>query len=896
MSQKWHRSRRWDDENIPSWAWPVKAVLRTFSSVWLAVILLSLVVVYAILASVPIGLLALAPTYILYGLTLVAAAGGMGLGGAAVARMALRRLGAGRGVRFAATMLIGIGLALAGGLLWWRILWPALNFDPTTGQGVRLFTDFVKEYRSTTLRRLPGLEMSELEFYSWWPLRLILITFVVNLVTATVRRIEFAFPNIGVITVHTGIVTIALGSIYYKGLKEEGDTILLAGAPGPDGRPTVGPPQDIFYDNTQVSLYVDRGGGWEQRSLPTGGTTLRGTASVPRYNDYNLGAVGDDDGSAPSADGRPRTVLDAIGRRPDASTDGGRTLNVPAAFSPIAGVDDLAFRIVGYAAYAEPATDWLRVDPATITRVSQGQKLHPVRFASLRATKATDGPGDATVLPMYFMPDSPLLRVSEWAGGTVMVEYTRGMSEARWSEITAELPEGVRHALAIEVPGASGGKGFRAVFPAARGAQFDVGDTGYKVEVKDLAPRPPFPIITKGYEDATSSVAIVRITTPDGASYDRWVYHRFPEISQDLLDELNDRGMPRRRDADPAIRIGYVDGSCWQTYFDERDDGTVRACIRRPGVGGAPRIVEGLREGGVVEEFVPRLNPATDPKLDLVLGERWDHSESVERPGIVPESERRKDLIGTHEKGMLAVEVSWGGAGGVPRGKRVVWLPFTKYIGLGMGTERDLALPDGRRLRLAFGRRQHTLPGFAVQLADFQMISYDHRGSPRDYQSVIRVIPTSDGSSQGGPKFEAYEHVTKLNSPLQAPFEWSDDRSWFANAAGRLASRLSPRQFKFSQAGWDAEGWRQTQAQADAGQLPRPFASFTILGVGNNPGIHLIALGGIMMSVGIPWAFYIKPLIMKRRKAKVQKALQEGTYRRPAPTRTAEAPPIGVSV
>ncbi|MCA9304269.1 MAG: hypothetical protein KC996_09120, partial [Phycisphaerales bacterium] len=51
--------------------------------------------------------------------------------------------------------------------------------------------------------------------------------------------------------------------------------------------------------------------------------------------------------------------------------------------------------------------------------------------------------------------------------------------------------------------------------------------------------------------------------------------------------------------------------------------------------------------------------------------------------------------------------------------------------------------------------------------------------------------------------------------------------------------------------------------------LDKPRVSFTILGVGNNPGIHLIALGSIFMGIGIPWAFYVKPWLVRREKARI---------------------------
>ena len=80
------------------------------------------------------------------------------------------------------------------------------------------------------------------------------------------------------------------------------------------------------------------------------------------------------------------------------------------------------------------------------------------------------------------------------------------------------------------------------------------GDTGFKLDSSQLAPQPPFPIITEGYRGSTSSIAVVTVSPPKGDSFDRYVYHRFPQISQDMLKELKPNGMPRR-DADPMIRI-----------------------------------------------------------------------------------------------------------------------------------------------------------------------------------------------------------------------------------------------------------------------------------------------------------------------------------------------------
>lgn len=879
MGAKWERTKQWDDRHIPAALWPVKAVLRLFSSVLFGVGLLVLVLIYGILASIPIGMLALLPTNLIYAVTFVCTVGvAAGVPLLAIWKLGLR--GAPRGLRFAVLFLGGLGLAIAGGWAWNQYLWPLLRFDAALGTGLRLFAPFCEQYRATTLRRLPGMEMTELEFYSWWPLRLILFLFVTTMVVSTLRRIEFKFVNLGVLTVHTGIVTIAIGSIFYAGLKREGDTILLAGPPDASGQPTIGPAQGRFYDNIQVALYVkqldERHSLWDQRPL----------TNVPRYNDYNLALSG---GVTASEAAGFRPVWQADDADLNAPTDkqgATRELSIAVPPSAFGLVDpDINFRLVGYAQYAEAATDWIKADPAELQTVRLGESLNPLRIVHLYdlrtdAMKNGQAPASAEPNPLAgakpvfaftLLPNLPAARIAD--NRVLAVEYSSNMPAERWRDLSEPLPEGTRHALVVEIPAS----GFRGVYPITPGASVELGDTGYKLDVKQIEHEPPFPIITHGYKDSSSSVAVVHVTPPIGIGFDRWVYHRFPEISQDMLEELNERGMPKRRDADPAIRISYIDADQLQIYFDERPGGdpasqVTRAIIREPG--GKVRTEANVSATGI--ELIPF--------VQMVISERWAHAEAFARPRPVAQDKRDRQFIGTHDKAMLGVEVSLASPGALssPSFKRVVWVPFIKYLGI-QDVERTLDLPDGRRLTLAFGRRQHPLPGFALQLLDFQMLAYDHRGSPRDYQSLVRVEPTGElhGPRARPIHFEAFDHITRLNTPLRAPFHWDEKRSWFPNFMGQLASGLNPNQYKFSQAGWDAGGWEQTQALTDQGVLKRPRAAFTILGVGNNPGIHIIALGAILMGVGIPWAFYVKPWLLRREKVRIQQQLKDGTYVRP---------------
>ncbi len=817
MSAKWRRVQAWDRENLTGALTPIRLVLHSLSTITLAVILLVGVTIYSIFASVPIGLLALGLTWLVYIASLVLAAGLV----AAIFAVPARRLVKSRLPRFGLTLAGLIGGGTIGVLLWSTLVWPAIHFDPAYGTGLRLFPEFVETYRNTTLRRLPPFEMTELEFYAWWPMQAMLGLFVINMVVATIRRIEFTLPNIGVLTVHTGIVTIALGSIYYQVFKQEGDTILLAGDRG-SGQ-LLGAAQQIFYDREDPALLVFDGRGWRQ--LPLAGT-------LPRYNDYALDA---------GVEGSAKSTLN-FGSPIDVSSDAGRTLNIDlTAKAQAVGIvpEGVGLRIVGYATYADPVTDW----------ANDGVVRNPLRMVYLvdKQAQQTQG-GDGRLVGFAMLPNDPPFAAVEYAG-VVGVEYHLDMPADRWSVLTAEAP-GMNHAVFAEVDGQ------RLVIPADRpGRTFEL--AGWQLTVEEVLPEPPFPIVTEGYQDATSALTIVRVTSPEGTTVRRWVYHRFPQLNQDIGENSLEDGRPDRSDPDQRLSLAYVDQSKIQLYINERSDTGLMDV--------AFRFSDGLDVQTGLEPGSRYITPIERIAFDFA--ERWDNARELERPLSVPPIDREGDFIGTHDRAMIAVEVSTDDGF-----SQVVWLPFARYAhdaGTRGGSQRTVTLPDGRPVSLMFGRQWFNLPGFQLRLIDFEMISYDHRGAPRDYQSLVRVEPAGTQPALEEP----YDHVTKLNAPLKAPFLWNDSRGLAANVAGELVGHLSPSQFKFSQAGWDRSGWEETQAQVDAGVLDRPTVRFTILGVGNNPGIHVIALGGVLMGVGIPWAFYVKPWLVKRKKKQIQAQL-----------------------
>ncbi|MBA4120088.1 MAG: hypothetical protein C0513_05230 [Isosphaera sp.] len=887
MSAKWRRIQAWDRAHLTGWLAPLRWVLHGLSTIKLAVGLLVFVALYGTVASVPIGMLALVPTVLLYGVSLVVVAGAVGVLPTLWAAGALRRAGARRGARQGVVAVMFVALSGVGVWAWLAGVWPALRYDQASGRGVRLLAGVVGEYASETVRRLPALEMSELEFYSWWPLRWALLLFVLNLIVATVRRIDLTLPKLGVLMVHSGIVLIGLGSVYYGAAKREGTMLLLAGSARAGGGVAPGRFETGFYDNQLAVLRVSQGRGWEQRPIE----------GLPRYNAYGLGQGPRGIVPVPAVEGR--------------DGDGGRSLSIePRRASEGRGlVDaDVALRVVGYAPYAVPEPVWAEAGQVGVAGGEPARVLEMLVYGVERGARV----GEPGVSSVVLAPGRPAERVLTIGQDDLSVEYTEGMSDERWELLRTAIPGGGLHGLVVEIPdqvGVGGGP-VRSVHAVEAGTRLRVGDPAWELEVVSLHARPPLPIVTEGYRDAPSAVAVVRVTPPAGARvaggpagrFDRWVYDRVPEVNQEILDGAGPDGRALRRDPIDGIRVWYIDGARVQVRLDRAADGSVRGLVRLPRQ--APRQVEALGQGGVI---------GVGPPLDVRLGRRVERAAQGTVARVVPSPSREPDAVGNHRRAMIAVRVSVTDPGtGAEGWNTVVWVPFAEYFELSPGEAVGVALPDGRRVELGFGRLRHELPGLAVQLTGFTMTPYPHSTVPRDFRSELRLLvgpgawrvarehdvagelaieralrsaagvvdagPAGAGSA-GVDQVAVLARATSLNEPLlQGPHVWSGARGALGNALGWLGAYLGPQRYKFSQNGWDAQGWRQSEEAARRGELPGPVARFTILGVGNNPGVQAVAVGAVLMGVGIPWAFYVKPWLARRAKRRVQRALADGSW------------------
>jgi hypothetical protein len=73
------------------------------------------------------------------------------------------------------------------------------------------------------IRQWRPFEMTEFEWFHWWPFDVMIALLCLNMAVTTVRRIPLNAINAGVWMIHVGIIMLALGSVYYFGTKVEGD-------------------------------------------------------------------------------------------------------------------------------------------------------------------------------------------------------------------------------------------------------------------------------------------------------------------------------------------------------------------------------------------------------------------------------------------------------------------------------------------------------------------------------------------------------------------------------------------------------------------------------------------------------------------------------------------------
>ena len=733
------------------------------------------------------------------------------------------------------------------------------------------------------VRQLRPFEMTEFEWFHWWPFDLLIALICLNLVVATLRRIPFNVLNLGVWMIHTGIIVLAIGSVWYFSTKVEGDVPVsrrrvFVQAPGmneprsmvasPGSSMVIGEGENSYFlqireidpnwelltgdDKGQraykVSVMVQSKGGMFIRDLVAGKPDY--TQDLIRSQDPNQPFV-----RAVKAIGKP-LVDEALQLTLDYD---------PQEYFYLMDSHALYLREVGQSEWVQrPIRNLPRYndyisspgDVWPITGSNEGEEFRPwpinievpaaedndplsgeaftisryLRYATMevRRKKSDSGP----ISPMVSFKLNPLKGASQTHQLLALDENQsaalQGNVRFLWVSSAQQLERLKSRAeptITFTIP-ASSAKVEKKVTALTRvdgEVPFEpIEGTEYSFRVESVSDN-------MNISGRSTSLAIVQIKTPQ-RTFTRWVFDD-PKLNRDLPEDgtppMGAAGHGGEIALDASIETTYRPAEARPPIMLVAGPGESDLALIVTKLVGQP-IVAAAREGDVL--------PVTEGVSLQVLKYAARTIEEA-RPFVVPREQRDRDAREHFSMVQLNLPTSLGGES--------AWLPYHNFVFEDFGDvirrnryqPKQIVLAGGRRIEVLFGRERMKLPA-PVVLENFEVDSHiggftGASSSIADWRSQIRF------ANEGG-------LTPAMPVSVNKPADYNG--------------------FWFFQAMWDPPD-PQPRAEGDPGSRG---LNYTVLGVGNRNGVHVQLAGCCIAVIGMIYSFYIKPVIKRRR--------QQGVY------------------
>jgi cytochrome c-type biogenesis protein CcsB len=724
-------------------------------------------------------------------------------------------------------------------------------------------------WRHAMPRQWRPFEMTEFEWFRWWPFLLLMALIATNIAWTTLRRIPLRPVNFGVWMIHLGVLTVIAGSVWYFATKVEGD----APVSRRDVRVAIAMRAGAGAGRGEGSLLASPG---NQTRIQVGDEpwTVQVASIDPAWKLQTAGSAGESAYSimlAVEGPGR-KFIRQVIVGHPELTEDllltgdpqqpvqravtaTGRAiveprLTVTCDFAPqrwfylkndlvkswalyVRRPGELKWTqrpIDGLPMYNDRFGDrsWVDgddnepVDPVDvpIPAVSAGDPFPDVVFHAdgflryaVERTRLRRGDADSPLNPAM------RVRIEGTAGG--VRDFTLAALDPRGRTSDGDL---IRFRLArseqelaarsrdAHLRFALGGAGVIEVplnaAPAADGfIPFGPEGGGYAVKIVAVQDD----LVLSGGE---VSVVIADLRTPHG-SFRRWIFDD-PALNRDM--EPGEKPDPRA----PAVNQAPELESRYE-----------------PGVGRVPitliagpdpaRLTAVLALTDAVEARPVQIGEPLQISAGTALRVMEYHPRAVKesRPLSVPREQRAKDAGERLSMARIAAP------GGEAR-----WLRYHDYVFdraedvLRRQTfqPRRLRLADGREAEVLFSRRRVELPS-PIALESFALTAQvggftGETSTIRDYTSQIRFGKVDGTWSE--------PRAVSVNEPVESNGLW------------------------FFQAQWDPPDAGDEAAAASAG------LNFTVLGVGTRQGVWLQLAGAVLAALGMAYAFYVKPVIKRR--------------------------------
>jgi cytochrome c-type biogenesis protein CcsB len=719
------------------------------------------------------------------------------------------------------------------------------------------------------LRQWRPFEMTEFEWFHWWPFDLLMGLIAANMAWTTLRRIPLRAVNLGVWTIHVGILTLIAGSVWYFGTKVEGDApvarrAIVLKATAADGGSGTGRVVAMPGSETAFTAGAET---WRVQVAQIDPDWELRTGDVAGERAYSVMLLVEGP--------RGRFMRQVIAGRPDLAEDLILTDDpqqpvqrakkakgapiVETAFEAVAEYESqgwlylkndlnkswaLYVRKPGDATWAQRPIDGLPlyndyVPAQGLAFVSEGEEM-PLQALDVSIPPAENDdpfPGVTLKATGYLRyaferprlarggPEAPLnpaAMVSIEAQGGAPREFQLvafddarasdegGLITMRWADTKEALEAFAKSSrIAFQIDGVPVELTSEQWTAAGSETFTPVGPAAANIAVRVVAVQENLKL-----SGGRVSVAIVDIRTPE-TTIRRWIFDQ-PALNRDMKPGENpDPKAPANTMLERVVsRFVPGLGATPVTLVAGPDpaqltliDGAEGTVRSRQLVVGQPLpLAQGLSLR--VSEYLPRAIVET-------------------RPFIVPQRRRQKDA--REQFAMALVQAEDG---------RATWLPYHDYVfdrPEDVLRRRELqptvmTLADGTQIEMLFSRQRMALPA-PVALERFELATHvggftGETTTIRDYVSLLR-FRQSDGAWSEPVR-------VSVNQPVEH---------------GGLS---------FFQAQWDPPD--------DGGGVAAPSLglNYTVLGVGSRHGVGMQLVGCVIAVLGMLYAFYVKPVIKRR--------------------------------
>lgn len=714
-----------------------------------------------------------------------------------------------------------------------------------------------------------ALEMTEFQWFHWWPFNVLILLLVLTMVTVTIRRIPFRLVNAGVWTIHSGIIVLVVGSFIYFTTKIEGDGPVfrrrvriehsdmiepahLLALPGNQMAVPVGPDLWRFLiqsTNSAWPILSEPHRGEKAYAVnvlvtpPDGEPFIRQLlAGYPQYTEdvipgkgRAIKAVGTklvDEQLALTLDYEPQTwfhVMDTWAlyvRRVGETEWVQRPIRGLPRYHDRIGSRDQVFTDPHFP--IQPRTLDVVVSPPVRGDALSAASVHVtgyLRYARLQRRWRNDGGPLNPVLRVALLSDHARGQTFELAALDPRHNAAAdGSIQFVWLDDAAELadlPGDSRPMLTVEVPEAH--VSFEVAmtrdrFVGADGPYTPIEGTDFAYRIRNVHDHLSLPNVRsqRGIEPRTVSVAVVEIKTPQG-EFTRWVADR-PEMTRDMhgadadphASDPNVRRpdsrivMHYRPGASPILFAGYPGGL--QFLFNDPAGGSMDSPVK---IGEVIEMTSGL---------------------SIRIEGYWTHARSEVKPYVVPPPARQRDAGEVFA--MIRLEVDSGS------GVQARWLSFHPYVfpneqyayrGRFTYAPERFRAPDGTGVELIFSRERRKLPA-PIALEAFELDTHvgGYTGSVSTIRNYVSRLRFAEDGQWGEPVSIAVNH------PVEYGGYW------------------------YFQSTWDKPSRND----------PNGGTNYTGLGVGNRRGVYIQLAGCCLAVSGMIFAFYVKPVLKRRRAAR----------------------------